>query len=97
MANDEQVRILKDGVRTLELSGPLPTAFLRGCGLPNRLIESLSSLLDRTMRFHSCFISYSTHDREFANQLHQDLQDKGVRCWFASEDRAGASPARSGD
>jgi hypothetical protein len=34
----------------------------------------------------SCFISYSTKDEEFANRLHADLQDSGVRCWFASHD-----------
>src|SRR5262249_51557479 len=35
-------------------------------------------------QFYSCFISYSTKDQEFANRLHADLQNKGVRCWFAS-------------
>jgi uncharacterized protein YjbI with pentapeptide repeats len=33
--------------------------------------------------YHSCFISYSTKDQEFANQLHGDLRKTGVRCWFA--------------
>lgn len=28
-------------------------------------------------------ISYTTKDQEFAERLHADLQDKGVRCWFA--------------
>jgi hypothetical protein len=35
---------------------------------------------------YSCFISYSTKDQEFAERLHADLQNKGVRCWFAPED-----------
>jgi uncharacterized protein YjbI with pentapeptide repeats len=68
--------------------GPLPLAFLRGCGLPNNLIESLPSLLN-ALQFHSCFISYSTKDQEFAKRLHADLQDKGVQCWFASRDIQG--------
>jgi hypothetical protein len=34
----------------------------------------------------SCFISYSSKDQTFAEQLHNDLQDAGVRCWFAPED-----------
>ena len=35
---------------------------------------------------YSCFISYSSKDEEFARRLHADLQDKGVRCWFAPHD-----------
>ncbi len=35
---------------------------------------------------HSCFISYSSKDEEFAQRLHSDLQNNGVRCWFAPED-----------
>ncbi len=34
----------------------------------------------------SCFISYSSKDGEFARSLHDDLQNNGVRCWFAPED-----------
>ena len=72
--------------RTLAKSGPLPLAFLRGCGLPDELIEYLPSILNKPLRFYSCFISYSTKDRDFAERLHADLQNKGVRCWFAPED-----------
>ncbi len=71
---------------TLQLSGPLPLPFLRGCGLPERLIEYLPSLLNETFRYNSCFISYSTSDEAFAKRLHADLQDAGVRCWFAPKD-----------
>jgi hypothetical protein len=72
--------------RTLERSGPLPLAFLRGCGLPDSLIDYLPSLLNQAIQFYSCFISYANKDHEFAERLHADLQDKGVRCWFAPED-----------
>jgi uncharacterized protein YjbI with pentapeptide repeats len=34
---------------------------------------------------HSCFISYSSKDEVFAQRLHDDLQQKGIRCWFAPE------------
>jgi hypothetical protein len=67
--------------RTLQKSGPLPLAFLRGVGLPERLINSLPSLLGKD-EYHSCFISYSTKDQEFADRLYADLQNKGVRCWL---------------
>ncbi|MBN1453083.1 MAG: toll/interleukin-1 receptor domain-containing protein [Anaerolineales bacterium] len=38
------------------------------------------------IQYYSCFISYSSKDQEFAQQIHDDLQDNGVRCWFALED-----------
>jgi hypothetical protein len=73
-------------IRTLQRSGPLPLVFLRGVGLPDKLIEYLPSLLDQAIQFYSCFISYSAKNEEFVRRLHADLQDKGVRCWFAPED-----------
>jgi len=39
-----------------------------------------------SIQYYSCFISYSSKDEEFAKRLHNDLQNKGVRCWFAPED-----------
>jgi uncharacterized protein YjbI with pentapeptide repeats len=72
--------------RTLQKSGPLPLSFLRGVGLPNNLIEYLPSLLNQAIQHYSCFISYSAKDQEFAERLHADLQNKGVRCWFAPHD-----------
>jgi hypothetical protein len=74
--------------RTLRKSGRLPQAFLRGAGLPDTLIDYLPSLLDQPLQFYSCFISYSSRDKEFAERLHADLQDRGVRCWFAPHDMA---------
>ena len=76
--------------RTLARSGRLPLQFLRGCGLPDNLIEYLPYLLNEAIQFYSCFISYSTEDQAFAERLHADLQNNGVRCWFAPHDiRAG--------
>jgi hypothetical protein len=74
------------GIRTLQRSGPLPLAFLRGVGLPDKLIDYLPSLLGQAIQHYSCFISYSSKDDKFARRLHADLQDKGVRCWFAPHD-----------
>ena len=71
---------------TLARSGPLPLAFLRGCGLPEALIDYLLSLLSEPFQFYSCFISYASRDQAFAERLYADLQKKGVRCWFAPED-----------
>jgi hypothetical protein len=72
--------------RTLQNSGPLPLVFLRGVGLPDNLIDYLPSLLNQPIQFFSCFISYSSKDQKFADRLHADLQNKGVRCWFAPHD-----------
>jgi hypothetical protein len=41
------------------------------------------------LEFYSCFISYSNTDQPFADRLHADLQNRGVRCWFAPKDIQG--------
>jgi hypothetical protein len=73
-------------IRTLQRSGSLPHVFLRGVGLPDRVINYLPTLFDQPIQFYSCFISYSSWDQKFADRLHADLQNKGVRCWFAPHD-----------
>jgi len=72
--------------QALQMTGPLPIAFLRGIGLPDRLIEYLPSLLNEANQHYSCFISYSSKDQAFAERVHADLQNKSVRCWFAPHD-----------
>jgi uncharacterized protein YjbI with pentapeptide repeats len=76
-------------VRTLFQSRALPPIFLRGCGVPERLIEYLPSVMNDPIQFYSCFISYSSADQDFAERLHADLQGRGVRCWFAPHDIEG--------
>jgi hypothetical protein len=66
--------------------GKIPLVFLRGAGVPENFIEYMGSLTGKALEFYSCFISYSTKDQEFADRLHADLQNKGVRCWFAPHD-----------
>lgn len=46
------------------------------------------------IQYYSCFISYAHQDESFAGQLHDHLQDKGVRCWFAPEDMKIGDPIR---
>ena len=78
------------GIDTLYLShGNIPEVFLRGAGVPDEMITYMKSLVGRPFEFYSCFISYSSKDQEFAERLHADLQNKGVRCWFAPEDIQG--------
>ena len=66
--------------------GLIPDIFLRGVGVPESLIVYKRSLVESPIEFYSCFISYSSKDQEFADRLHADLQNRGVRCWFAPED-----------
>jgi len=75
--------------RTFTKSKNLPVVFLRGCGLPERLIEYLPSLLYQAIQFCSCFISYSHRDKVFAVKLHDALQSRGVRCWLDEKMRPG--------
>jgi hypothetical protein len=75
--------------RTIMRSWPLPLAFLRGCGLSDTLIKYLPSLVNEPLEFYSCFISYSSSDQPFVERVHADLQNKGVRCWFAPHDIQG--------
>ena len=74
-------------IDTLLLSkGSIPEAFLRGAGIPDSLITYAASLTRQAILFYSCFISYSSKDESFAKVVYADLQNNGVRCWFAPED-----------
>jgi hypothetical protein len=79
------------GIDTIYKShGKIPEVFLRGAGVPEKFIKYIPSLVTgEAIQLYSCFISYSTKDREFAERLHADLQSKGVRCWFAPENIKG--------
>ncbi len=54
--------------------------------MPDELIAFAPTLLQNPIQFYSCFISYSHLDEDFVKRLHADLQDMGVRCWFAAHD-----------
>jgi hypothetical protein len=78
------------GIDTIYKSrGKIPEVFLRGCGVPDEVIELVRSVRRGPIQYHSCFISYSTKDQAFADRLYADLQAKGVRCWFAPHDIKG--------
>ena len=75
------------GIDTIYKSkGNIPEVFLRGAGVPEDFITYMKSLVGKAIDFYSCFISYSSKDDDFAQRLHADLQQKGVRCWFAPKD-----------
>lgn len=74
-------------IETLYISeGNIPVAFLQGVGVPEDFIVHMRSSTRQALEFYSCFISFSYKDKTFAKQLHRDLQNEGVRCWFEPDD-----------
>jgi uncharacterized protein YjbI with pentapeptide repeats len=69
--------------RTFSQSNDLPLVFLRGCGLPDHIIDNIIIAKSSPIQYYTCFISYSTKDQEFADRLYTDLQNEDIRCWFA--------------
>ena len=72
--------------RTIYKSKDIPIEFLRGCGLPEFIIENVNKIKGDINQYHSCFISYSSKDEVFVTKLYRNLQENGIRCWFAPED-----------
>jgi TIR domain/Pentapeptide repeats (8 copies) len=80
------------GIDTLVRSkGKIPEAFIRGCGVPQSLIDYLPSLIGsmEPIQFYSCFISHSGKNEDFAKRLHARLVADKLRVWFAPEDMRG--------
>lgn len=83
------------GIDTVYFSqGKIPESFLRGSGVPETLITFMKSLTASAFDFYSAFISYSSKNQDAADQIHTDLQAKGVRCWLATEDLKIGDPFR---
>lgn len=78
--------------------GMIPESFLLGCGVPEQSITFVPSLNGAVepFQYHSCFISYSTKDEEFARRLHSRLRDASemalLRC--GQQQRPGGRGAR---
>jgi hypothetical protein len=78
------------GIDTLYRSnGQIPEVFLRGAGIPDEVITYAKSLVGRPLESYKCFISHSSKDKEFVERLYADLQNNGVRCWYAPMDIQG--------
>jgi hypothetical protein len=56
--------------------------FFEEAGVPATLLEYLPGILETNpLQFYACFISYSTRDEDFAEQLNQDLNQAGIKTW----------------
>jgi len=65
--------------------GEIPDVFLRGCGLPDEMIDFVHSIAG-AIQYYSAFISYNHQDEAFATRIYIDLQSNNVRCWKYTED-----------
>jgi len=79
--------------RTIIRSPHLPASFLRGCGVPEEMIESLPVLFRKPIHVYSVLIKSSASDRAFVERLSADLRARGLRCWTLRPDEAAQSPA----
>lgn len=79
------------GIETLYHSkGEIPDQFLRDAGMPEETIDLVRAIrAGPPIQWHSCFISYSTKDDEFARRLHSRMRAANMRVWFAPEDLKG--------
>lgn len=79
------------GIDTLYKSkGMIPDKFLRDAGVPEEIIEIAHAIrAGPPIQWHSCFISYSTKDDEFARRLYFRMREANMRVWFAPEDLKG--------
>ncbi len=79
------------GIDTLYKSkGEIPDKFLRDAGVPEEIIDIARSIrVGPPIQWHSCFISYSTKDDEFARRLHARMREANMRVWFAPENLKG--------
>ncbi len=70
--------------RTLSRSASLPIHFLSSCGVS---VETIQSMLQKFQgERYSCFISYSSKDKQFVDKLYNDLIKNDVLVWFDDMD-----------
>src|ERR1044072_7742003 len=66
--------------------GNIPEIFLKKAGVPEDFLIVRKSLINQTIEFFSCFISFTEKDDVFSEQLYNDMLFKNVRCWRWKED-----------
>ncbi len=85
------------GIDTIYRSkGKISESFLRQAGVPDSFLEVIFSITNRPAEYYTVFISYSSKNQSFAERLYTDLQNHGVRCWFAPHDLKWGERIRGG-
>jgi transcriptional regulator with XRE-family HTH domain len=70
----------------LRSQAKISEVFLRRAGVSETIITYIRSLVTPAIEYYTCFMSYSGKDEDFARKLHDDLRERGIRCWFAPDD-----------
>jgi hypothetical protein len=68
------------------LAGLAPAAMQIRDHISRAMLDAQPKAPDLPEESYTCFISYSFHDKEFAERIYDDLRDVGIRCWLDSKD-----------
>jgi hypothetical protein len=79
------------GIDTIYRSkGNISDVFLRRAGVPKDFITYIHSSGESPIKsYYTCFISHSSKDRTFCDQLNLDLNNAGVGTWYYEDDARG--------
>lgn len=80
------------GIDTIYRSqGKIPASFMEDAGVSEEFIQQWLPTIrcGPPIQWHSCFISYSAMDEQFARRLHERMRAANMRVWFAPEDLEG--------
>jgi hypothetical protein len=72
------------GVDTIYRSRAIfPPTFVEDARIPIEAVSLIHEIAAKgSVKYHSCFISYSRRNATFVNQLYKYLANAGVKCWF---------------
>jgi hypothetical protein len=62
--------------------------FLLNCGAPPGFFD-LYQRIASSPKYESAFLSYSSNDQDFAQELYSELRKQGIDVWFAPHDMQG--------
>jgi hypothetical protein len=61
-----------------------------------KVLNMFSRVMPESSAEITCFISYSSKDDAFASKLYADLENAGIKCWFAPHDLPFGAKIRAG-
>ena len=71
--------------RTFIKSGKISSVFLKKIGMPEDIIKA-NKRYAQNRKSKSCFISHSSLDASFVEELYKALQERNIKCWYAPKD-----------